>query len=175
MPSLETTTSAWVTLASALAAGTEPTDLAVGERTYLTVKAAIAAAASGDEKIVIHRIDSSIETRANAMRFRCVSTADAAACTFVLYIGTLNKAADCDLTYLGTLAFTTGLQQSTDSTYLFADQVTPTAGDTTVSWGSTSAADDRVAEAAIELQGADILIIVPTVVAADCKLFGKGY
>lgn len=164
----------WNPLASVLAAGAEPSDLTVAQRTYL-----VANAIGG--KVIVYRIAKNRDTRANAMRFRCASTADGAACTFVLYTGTLGSDVniDCDLTYLGTLAFTTGLQQAVDSGYLMADQVTVTEGDTTAqpsaNWKSRSVADDRVAEASIDLQGADVLIIVPTVVGSDCKLYGKAY
>lgn len=176
MSILDTVISSWDILNTTAAAGTEPTDLAVDERTYLTILASQAADASGDGKISFYRIGDAIETSGNVFRFRCMSATDEAACTFVLYSGTLKKNSDCDFTYLGTLAFVTGLQQSFLTGDLMCSQVTVTEGDTTVTWqNTTSADDDRVAEARIDLQGADIIVIVPTTVVADCKLIGKAY
>jgi hypothetical protein len=94
-----------------------------------------------------------------------------------LYTGTLGRGSNCDLSYIGTLAFTVGTQVSTYSTYKFADQVTVTEGGTTADWISESAADNRVAEASIDLQGDDTIIVVPIQgsLSADAKLLVKFY
>lgn len=176
MSELDTKISGWDVLCSAVAAGTEPTDLAVTERTYATVVAAIAAAVSGDEKITIYRIAESVETPANSMRFRCISVTDTAVNAFNVYSGTLGKDLDCELSLLGVLSFTTGTQASIVAGYEMASQLAVTEGGTSTSFvGITTADDDRIAETSIDLQGSDLLIIVPVTVGADCKLIGKSY
>ena len=57
---LHTIKNQWVILDSTTSTGSEPSDLAVTERTYQLVKAAIAAAASGDDEISIFDIIDSI-------------------------------------------------------------------------------------------------------------------
>jgi hypothetical protein len=172
---LETSVSTWQILDSTSSAGTEPTALGVTERTYLTVRAAIAAAASGDEEISVFRITRSSRTKANAIRIRALGITDGGTATYDVFSGTLADSSDCELMYLGTLAFTIGTQASTIATYELGDTLVVTTGDATVSWTSTSSATNRIAEATIDLQGADLLILVPTTVTADCKLLGKFY
>ena len=55
-----------------------------------------------------------------------------------------------------------------------ADTLTVTASDWTKSFITTTPTGNRVAETRIDLIGTDILVFVPTVVTADCKLLGKG-
>lgn len=165
---------AWNTIDATTAAGTEPQDLAVTERTYLTVVAAIAAASSGDgdEEISYARLPPTW----NALRFRAIGvTADGTA-TYQIYLGTLAGGTDCELAKAGQLAFVIGTQASITSTYELADAVTVTAYDWAKSWGSAGTADsERTAEAAIDIMGADLIVVVPTTASADCKLLVKGY
>ena len=169
----------WFTLASVASAGDEPNDLAVGERTYATVAAAIVAAASGDGKIVIYG-DSYAERAnmlsCNVMCFRCTGITDAANIVWSIYLGTLETGdTDCALAYAGELDFTVGTQASLTSGYEFADTLVVTDGDWVKTWGSSNPENNRVAEAAIDLMGADLIVAVPTAAACNCKLLMKGY
>jgi len=174
----ETSLITWATIDTTTADGNEPTALAVTERTYKTVKAAIAAcdAGEGDGEISIYQIARTNQTRANAVRLRCMGTTDANSVVYNIYSGTLGKRGkDCSLSLLGTLSFTIGTQASIFSTYEYASQLSVTEGDTTANWGSTSADDDRIAEASIDLQGSDLLVIVPTTSECDSMLEAKFY
>lgn len=162
----------WNVLDETTAAGTEPTDLAVTERTYLTVLAAIAADASGDGEISY----ASIPPTWNGLRFRAIGADDDGTATYQLYMGTLAGGTDCELAKLGQLAWVIGTQTSAaSSTMEMADAVTVTAADWTKSWGSASPGSNQVAEAAIDIMGADLLVMVPTVASSDCTLLVKGY
>jgi len=166
---------AWTVVDATTAADTEPDDLAVDERTYATVLAAIAAASAGagDEEISY----TSIPSTWNALRFRCIGATDNGAVTYQIYLGTLGGDADCELAKAGQLAFVIGTQASITSGYELADQVTVTAADWTKSWGSASPGDtsEQCAEAAIDIMGADFLVVVPSATDTDCKLLVKGY
>lgn len=162
---------AWNTIDATTSTGTEPTDLAVTERTYVTVVAAIAAASSGDEEISYAHIPPTW----NALRFRCIGITENGTATYQIYLGTRAGGTDCELSKAGQLAFTIGTQASVTSTYELADAVTVTAADWAKSWGSASPGSDQCAEAAIDIMGADLLVVVPTTVTADCKLLVKGY
>jgi len=172
---LETYVSTWSVVSSTLAAGDNPDAIAVGERTFLTITAAIAADSNGDGKISIHRIDSSSITRANVARFRCIGTTDDSSIVYDIWSGTLGRSADCEFTYLGTLTFTIGTQVSTTSTYEMADTLAVTGGEvlSSTSWVSASPENDRVAECAVDLLGDDTIVIVPTTVECDAKLLMK--
>jgi hypothetical protein len=177
---LHTTKRAWVTLDSTSSAGTEPTDLAVTERTYATVVAAIATAANGDDEISIYGDDDGERREIsswNGVRFRCIGTTNDGTATYEVDAGTLTiGGTDCNLAYMGQLAFTIGTQTSTTATYELADTLTaPSASDWTSSWTSVTPTGNRVAEAKIDLQGADLLVLVPTTASADCQLLGKGF
>lgn len=175
----ETSVSTWTVLDTTTSDGNEPNDLAADERTYSAVESAISTAASGDgdDEISIVRINrtGATKSKTNVIRFRCIGITDNANVVHDIYSGTLGNKSNCNLTYLGQLDWTIGQQASTTDTYEMADQVSVTQGDTTVDWNSESAADDRVAEAVIDLQGSDILVIVPSTSACDSKLLGKGY
>jgi len=162
---------AWNTIDATTSAGTEPTDLAVTERTYVTVVAAIAADASGDGEISYARIPPTW----NALRFRAIGITENGTATYQIYLGTLAAGTDCELAKAGQLAFVIGTQASITSGYELADAVTVTAADWAKSWGSASPGSDQCAEAAIDIMGADLVMVVPTTASADCKLIVKGY
>jgi len=159
----------WIVVDSTTSSGDEPNDLAVGERTYATVKEA---AEGGDAEISIQRID---ETW-NAGRFRCIGDTNDSSVTYQIYLGTLGPdGTDCELAKAGQLAFTIGTQASTVSTYEMAHTVTVTSYCWAKAWSSASPGSNLVAEAAIDLMGADILVAVPTTAGCDCKLLFKGF
>jgi len=159
---------AWNVLASTLSADVEPNDLAVTERTYLTVKAL---AEGGDSKITIVRLP----RYWNDIRFRCIGITDNSTVTFQLYQGTLGKGTDCELVKVAQLAFTIGTQSSTVSTYEMADTLTVTTYCYTGGISSISPLNELTAECKWDLQGDDILVIVPTTVGCNAKLLAKGY
>ncbi len=169
----------WVTVDTTSSTGTEPTDLAVTERTYQTVKTAITAAVSGDDEISVYDIPRSW----NAIRLRAIGITNDGTATYQIYLGTLgdgnrdidSTTADCELAYAGQLAFVIGTQVSTTNTYELADTVTVTSSDWPFSWTTKSPTGNRVAETVIDLMGTDVLIAVPTTVSADCKLIAKGF
>jgi len=174
----ETSIIPWTIIDSTTSDGNEPTALAVTERTYVTVNAAIDACSpgEGDGEISIYRIAKTNQTRANAIRIRCMGITDANDITYNIYTGTLGKTGtDCSLSLLGTLAFTIGTQASIISGYEYASQLTVTEGGTSTAWTSKSADDDRIAEGGIKLQGSDLLVIVPTTCECDAKLEAKFY
>ncbi len=163
---------AWNVLDSTTAADNEVTDLGATERTYLTVLAAIAAASSssdGDGEITITRIPPTW----NAIRFRNIAKTGGSI-TQQIYLGTLGNGTDCEFAKAGQLVWTTGAQASTVTDYLLADEVAVTAYCWNKSWGSQSPVSDLVAEATIDVLGADLVMVVTTVTNVDCKLLGKG-
>ena len=133
----------WAVIDETTSTGTEPTDLAVTERTYQLVKAAIDTADSGDDEISVFDVPRSW----NGIRVRAVSITDAGSVVYGIYAGTLgdgNKdsdstGADCDLAYVGTFTFTTGTQLSIyhQITFTSGGVLTPQAGD--VATGNSSA------------------------------------
>ena len=169
----------WEVIATTASAGDEPTDLAVTERTYQTVKTAIAAALNGDEKIQVFDIPRDW----NGIRFRAQGITDDGTYTTQVYFGTLgdgNKDSDstdfdCELAYVGQLAWVIGTQASITATYEMADTVTVTGSDWPESWESSSPTGNRIAEASIDAIGADVIIIVPTVASADSRLLARGF
>jgi hypothetical protein len=169
----------WQVLDTTSSTGDEPTDLAVGERTYQGVKTAIAAAVGGDGEISVFDIPRGW----NGIRLRAIGITNNGTATYSIYSGTLGKtdasgtANDCELKYVGSFAFVIGTQASTTATYELADQLVVTSsywpsGVTVVNPGTET---ERVAEAAFDLLGDDILVLVATTASADCKLLGKGY
>jgi len=162
---------AWNVLDSTTATGTEPSDLAAGERTYVTVLAAIAAASSGDEEISYARVPPSW----CGVRFRCIGTTEGGAITYQIYFGSLAGGTDCELAKAGQLAFVIGQQASTTATYEMADAVTRTPYCWNDAWDVNSPNNELVAEAAINLMGADLVVAVPSATDTDCKLLMKGY
>ena len=63
---------------------------------------------------------------------------------------------------MGQLVFTIGQQVSTTATYEMADTVAETASDWVSAWSKISAASDTVAEAQIDMSGANVLVLVAT-------------
>lgn len=179
----------WRVAETCTSADAIPTALAVGERTFQTVLAAIAAQvnrSTGDGEIEWYIIPKMW----NSVRFTAIGIANDGTYTVDIFSGTLGggikesdnlpqanaKLDDCNLTHIGTLAFIIGLQVSTTSGYEMAQSVTVTTKDATTSWTSAGTVDaDDTAEAAIDLQGADVLVFVPTACSADSKLLIKGY
>ena len=169
----------WIVADTTTSAGTEPTDLAVGERTYATVAAAVAADDSGDGEISICG-DSAAEKANmeswNLVRFRCRGITDGASIVYQIYLGTLVVGGtDCELAYAGQLGFTVGTQASVDTGYEMADTLAVTESDWVKSVASSSSADNRVAEAALDLMGANMIVVVASTAGCDCKLIIKGY
>lgn len=169
----ETYTGGWDVINEIQSSGDEPTDLAVDERTYSGVLSVIEAEAGGDEKISYKQLTRSYITKANSIRFRCMGKTADTTVTYDIYVGNVGRSDDCALTYLGQLSFTVGTQSSTYSDYEYADQVSITEGDTNADWVHKSAADNRVAEAGINLHGDDLLVIVPSTSGSDSKLQAK--
>ena len=183
--SLHTPRDRWVVLDTTSSTGTEPSDIDVdtrgsgGDVTYQQVKTLIAAAANGDDEISVFDVPRSW----NGARFRAIGITDNGTATYQIYAGTLgdgnrdidSTAADCELAYIGQFVFTIGAQASVTSTYEMADTLIHTASDWTKSATVASPVGNRVAEGRIDLIGADVLILVPTTVTADCKLLARGF
>ena len=176
---VHTARATWTVVDTTSSTGTEPTDLAVTERTYQTVKTAIATAASGDDEISI--LD--IPRGWNGIRFRAQGITDDGTYTVQLYAGTLgdgnrdtdSTSSDCELAYIGQMAWVIGTQASVTSTYEMADAVTVTVSDWTASITTKTPSGNRVGEVRVDLLGADVIVVVPTVASADSKLLAKGY
>ena len=176
---VHTVRTTWVAIDDTSSTGDEPTDLAVSERTYQTVKTAIGTGASGDDEISIFDIPRGW----NAIRLRAQGITDNGTYTVQIYLGTLgdgnrdvdSTTADCELAYAGQLAWVVGTQGAVTATYEMADTVVVTPSDWTKDWTSSSPASERVAEAFIDLMGADVIVIVPTVASADSKLLARGF
>ena len=175
---LHTARDAWTAIATTAAAGDEPNDLAADERTYLTV---LAAAEGGDTKIATFLLHSSTRQGWNRVKFRMRGVDNNQENIYQVYLGTLGRApisgtTNCELAKVGQLAFTTGQQASVTATYEMADTltVTPTTG-FTARWTTHSATGDLIAEAELELDEADVIVIVPTTVATNAVLIITGY
>lgn len=134
---LHTMQDGWIVVDETTSTGTEPSALAVGERTKLLVEAAITAAANGDDEISTFAIPASW----NGVRFRSVGITDDDTQTYQIYLGTrtsLESTADCELSYAGQLVFTTGTQVSLyyQITFTSGGPYVPMLGDTFI--GNTS-------------------------------------
>ncbi len=168
---LQTVQNKWIVVDTTTSAGNGPLDLAVNEMTYLTVVDAIIADSCDDGDISIYLIPQSY----NSGRFRCLGISDNNAITYQIYLGTLDEGTDCELVKAGQLAFTIGTQVSTHTGYEFADAVTVTEYSWVKSWGSSSPGGDDVAEAALDLMGADLLVVAATTSDCNCMLLIKGF
>ncbi len=157
----------WVVVDSTSTAGDEPNDLTVSERTYLSYDDA---AEGGDAEISIYKIS----TAMNTGRFRCIGYSEENV-THQIYLGTLGGGTNCELVKAGQLAWAVGTQVSTTTDYEMADAVTVTSYCWTKSWSSSTPGSELVAEATIDLMGADILVIVPTVSDCNSRLLFKGF
>lgn len=175
MPELSTIVCPWIPICTVLSTGDEPTALDANERTYSAALAAIAANVSGDGKITVFRLSKCIQTKDNAVRFRAIGITADQVLTFDVMSGVLGDNSNCSLSLLGTLSFTIGTQLSDTALYYLADTLTITAGDSCSIWSSKSLADNRIAEAMIDLMGDDVLVIVPTTVGCNGKLLAKFY
>ena len=165
----------WEVLGSFLAAGDEATDLGVAERTLSTIRAAINLDVSGDGKIIIVE---NLNAGANAMRFRNIGTTAAGDHVYQLYSASIGDNDDASFVKRGTLTFKTGSQASTFSGLEYADLLTVTnTSASSTSWTVANPGDgtELVAEAFIDLQGDDTLVIVPTTLDDNSKLLGKYY
>lgn len=104
----------WVIMESELSGDTQATDLAVTERTYQLVVAAIAAAGSGDDNISIFDIPRSW----NSIQFSALGITDDGTVTHQIYLGNLGSkhssspSTDVELVYAAQLAWTVGTQSS---------------------------------------------------------------
>lgn len=166
----------WVVVETCTSDGNEPTDLAVTERTYLTVLAVSPTALTGggsedDAEIEIFRIP----PWWNGGIFECIGITDNNTVTHQIYLGTLGDDSDCELVKVGQLAWTIGTQVSTVSGYELADTLTVTSYCWTSSWSSTSPTGELAAQASLDFKGADIMVIVTTVSTCDSKLKVKGF
>lgn len=175
---VHTARGAWTIIATTLVAGDEPNDLAVGERTYLTL---LAAAEGGDDKIETFLLHAGTRQGWNRAKFRMRAAADGLENVYQVYVGTLGQppiadVTDCELVKVGQLAFTTGTQASITSGYEMADTltITPITGWAGV-WKSRSPVGNLCAEAELELENVDVIVIVPTTVATDAELIVTGY
>ena len=177
--SVHTARPEWVEVASTLSAGDEPTDLGVAERTYQTAKTAQIADVGGDGKIAFY----DVPRESNAIRLRAMGITGDGTYTIQVYFGTLGDGnrdtddtlADCELAYAGQLAFVIGTQASVTATYKMADTVVATGPDWAKSWIVSNPGQNRVAEAFIDLMGADLVVIVPTEISANAKLIARGF
>ena len=169
-----TVKNAWIVIDTTASAGDEPNDLAVTERTYVTVSAA---AEGGDDKITIYG-DDPIEAAEmktwNVVKFRCIGITADSNIIHQVYLGTLNGEDDCELVYAGELDWDIGTQASTTATYELADAVAATAGEVTKDFVVNSPGGERVAGADLNLDGADLIVVLPTTVASNCKLLAQG-
>ncbi len=171
---LATSTTGWATIAEFASASGVATDLAVDERTYATILAAIAADVGNDGQIVVYHLPYG----ANTVRFRNIGLAAAGDHVYQLYSSARHGASNSAFSKRGTLTFKTGSQASTVSGFEFADvlAVTNTSASST-SWTVANPGDatELVAEGIIDLQGDDTLVIVPTTLDDNSKLLGKYY
>jgi hypothetical protein len=176
--SLATPQETWAVAETCTSAGAEPNALAVTERTFITL---VAANEGGDDEIEIYMIPKWV----NGLRFRAIGITENGTYTVNIRAGTLgggtdyNKAISDSLNsntaLVGTLAFVIGTQTSATTSYELADTVTITASGWPATWASKSPGGDAVAEAMIDMMGADFIAIIPTTCSADAKLLVKGY
>ncbi len=112
---LHTMQNAWQIVDTVTSAGDEPNSLGVTSRTK-----ELAEALTGDNVISTF----SIPSKWNGVRFRCIGITDGATITHQIYLGTVGKSGDCELSHAGQLAWTIGPQQS------IYDQITFVGGGT---------------------------------------------
>lgn len=161
----------WVPFDTTTMAGVEPNDLTTDQRTYAKVIADSNGYAAEISVITVP------ETW-NGIKLRCLGTVDGNSVTYQIYIGTIENSTDCDLAYAGQLAWTIGGQvSSTSSSYYCADTltITSTQATNTAAWSLTSPENDRVAQAKLDLEGENIIVVVPTTANCDAILYGKGF
>jgi hypothetical protein len=159
----------WVLIGTFSATGAEPSDLAGGERTYDTAIAAIAAAGSGDDKIVHERIPYGC----NGAQYYVTGTTDNQSVVLVAWSGA-RKSSDCILFPRGTLTWTVGTQAATTVSYEVADTLS-VSGDTQSSspWTPYSPADNTAASGECDWKGDTDAFWVPTTLGCDAQLWAK--
>lgn len=169
---VQTIRNTWTAINTTASTGTAPTALGTDELTYITIQAAITTGSSGDGKISIYSIPRSF----NAARFRCIGISDNNDVVYQVYFGTLGiGGTNCNYAKAAQLAFEIGAQQTSTSGYEFADTVTVTEYCWVKSWGSKTPGSDLVAEAAVDLTGADSIVVVPETVDCNAILLIKGF
>ncbi len=119
---LHTIQNAWAIAETENSGDTEANAWAVTERTRKLSEALIVANAANETNISTFRIPA----KWNSMRFRAAGITDDGTVTHQIYLGTLGGGQDCELTYVGQLAWIIGTQQT------IYDQITFTSGGTYV-------------------------------------------
>lgn len=115
---LETMQNAWLIVETENSADTEANAWAATERTRKLSEALIVANAANEENISTFRIPS----KWNGVQFRAAGITADGTVTHQIYLGTLGGGEDCELTYIGQLAWVIGTQQT------IYDQITFTLG-----------------------------------------------
>lgn len=167
----------WVAAATWLSAGDEATALSTIERTYKLINTAIAADASGDGKITIY----TLPYGTNAVRIRAIGLVPNESVVLDILSGTYDGSTDdCEMVLRGTLTFVIGLQKSTATDYEIADTVSVTAASdaaSTSDWtiANPASGSETAAEALLDIQGDDRLVLVPTSLSSNAKILIKPY
>ncbi len=112
--------SAWEIAETENSGDSQTNALAKTERTKKIVDALIAANAATEALISTYELPS----KWNGVRFRAIGITDGATLTHQIYFGSLGGGADCELAYVGQLAWTIGTQTS------IYDQIAFTSGGT---------------------------------------------
>lgn len=115
---LHTIQSGWIIVETENSGDTEANAWTTTERTRKVSEALIVANAANETNISTFRIPA----KWNGMRFRAAGIADDGTVTHLIYLGTLGGGQDCELTYVGQLAWVIGPQQT------IYDQITFTLG-----------------------------------------------
>lgn len=105
---LVTMQNAWLVVETENSGDTEANEWAVTERTRKLSEALIVANAANETHISTFRIPA----KWNGMRFRAAGITDDGTVTHQIYLGTLGGGEDCELTYVGQLAWVIGTQQT---------------------------------------------------------------
>lgn len=167
----------FATAATWTSAGTEATALAVTERTLKTINTAIAAAVSGDDEIEVY----TMPYGTNAIRIRVAGLTANDVVVFDVLSGTYNTGIeDCAMVLRGTLTFTVGTQTSAIATYELADICTLTAttdAASTSDWtiANPATGSETCAEAMLDMQGDDRLVLVNTTLSSNAYVLVKPY
>jgi hypothetical protein len=157
----------WVTIGTG-EYDNEPNDINILERTYLTVKDVNK---NGDSKIYVVRLAENW----NEIRIRCIGENDNCDVNYIVYSGALGSGSDCSLTKVAKLEFKIGKQHSDTASYHLADTLTVTKYAYNGSIRSVSPENDYIAECKWDLQGDDVLVVIPTLSNTTSKLIAKGY
>jgi hypothetical protein len=169
----------WVQIDTSTGSLTMPSDLSTIERTYQAAKTIQAANAGNDGEISFFDIPRSW----NTIRLRAMGLTENVSYVTAIYFGTLgdgnrdidSTSVDAELSLAGNITWTIGAASSTVTGYRMADTVAVATDTWVKAWETDSFGNNRVAEALINLTGADIMVVVPTTAASDSILIGKGY